>query len=202
MSVSKTDKDACLPNASIPKRQDAIGINTSNTCSLLEGNRHCEHRASRARWGRLDIFKARLGFTEKVTSEWTWERAEGICHVNIWQKNILAGDPAKMKALQLHCDWNILAEVSVAGVEWAKVRVERRPGGEVMVDSGSGWVLPKPLDLWPSWNSHGSIFERSDLLLMNIFKDHCDCVEVGLYWGEGKRVKLIGGSCRNLGVRG
>lgn len=145
MSVSKTDKDACLPNASIPKRQDAIGINTSNTCSLLEGNRHCEHRASRARWGRLDIFKARLGFTEKVTSEWTWERAEGICRVNIWQKNILAGDPAKMKALQLHCDWNILAEVSVAGVEWAKVRVERRPGGEVMVDSGSGWVLPKPL---------------------------------------------------------
>ena len=55
--------------------------------------------------------------SEKVTSEWTWERAEGICHVNIWQKNILAGDPAKMKALQLHCDWNILAEVSVAGVE-------------------------------------------------------------------------------------
>ena len=37
--------------------------------------------------------------------------------MNIWGKNILAEDPAKMKALQLHCDWNILAEVSVAGVE-------------------------------------------------------------------------------------
>jgi len=37
--------------------------------------------------------------------------------VNIWGKNILAEDPAKMKTLQLHCDWNILAEVTVAGVE-------------------------------------------------------------------------------------
>lgn len=75
MSVSKTDKDACLPNTSISNRQHAIGTNTSNAFSLLEGNGHCEDRESRARWGRLDIFKARLGFTEKVTSEWTCERA-------------------------------------------------------------------------------------------------------------------------------
>lgn len=61
-------------------------------------------------------FQDEIGL-QKVISERTCERAEGICCVSIWGKNILPEDPAKMKALQLHCDWNILAEVSVAGVE-------------------------------------------------------------------------------------
>lgn len=157
MSVSKTDKDDCLPNASIPKRQDAIGINSSNACSLLEGNRHCEHRRKQSKMRRLDIFKSEVGLHWEGDIWVDMGRAEGICHVDIWQKNILAEDPAKMKTLQLHCDWKILAEVSVAGVEWAKVRVERRPGGEVMVDSGSGWALPS----YPVLDLHETVMAAS-----------------------------------------
>ena len=72
MSVSKTDNDACLPDASIPKRQHAMGTNTSNTFSLLEV---------------MGVVKT--GKAEQDEGGWTFSRrdwaSEGDIWVNMWR---------------------------------------------------------------------------------------------------------------------
>lgn len=74
MSVSKTDNDACLPDVSIPKRQHAIGTNTSNTFRFI---RRCW-----ALWkqGKQSKMREAGHFQGEIGLHW-----EGDIWVNLWK---------------------------------------------------------------------------------------------------------------------